>query len=199
MSIPHSPRQLYHAPDRDALDSALLERLNKGDAEAFKAIFDIYATPLVLYARSLLGSTPAAEDTVHDLFTYVWTHRYTLEVSGALRTYLYKAVRNRVWKTFRSERVTRAFQERVSSVEPITSPTENADARHNEQELATAIERAVAALPERAREIWLLNRQSHLSYAEIAQVLNVSIKTVETHMGRALKAMRAALLDWRVS
>jgi RNA polymerase sigma-70 factor (ECF subfamily) len=67
----------------------------------------------------------------------------------------------------------------------------------SEQELATAIETAVSDLPARAREIWRLSRDEQLSYAEIARILGISIKTVETHMGRALRALRSRLAAWR--
>jgi len=63
-------------------------------------------------------------------------------------------------------------------------------------ELAAAIERAIAQLPPRCREAYLLRRQHHLSYAEIARVMGIAPKTVEIQIGAALKALRASLADW---
>lgn len=193
-----SVRPAFHAPDRDALDAALLAQIIQGDAGAFRALFEAYASPLVGFAASILGATPPAEDVVHDLFAYLWTHRYTLEVAGTLRTYLYRATRNRCCSVLRHERVKHATEDATGTTFLSFPPPESADAELGRAELALAIERAVAALPTRAREVWKLNRDDQLTYAEIAQVLGISTKTVETHMGRAFKALRVRLADWRV-
>jgi RNA polymerase sigma factor (sigma-70 family) len=104
----------FHAPDRDALDIQLVAQLNHGDATAFRGIFDAYAASLVLYARSLLNAgVQPAEDIVHDLFTYLWTHRHTIDVQSSLRTYLYRATRNRCCSVLRHERVLKAAQEEM--------------------------------------------------------------------------------------
>lgn len=193
-----STRLAFHAPDRDALDAALLAQISQGDAGAFRALFEAYASPLVMYAASILGATPPAEDVAHELFAYLWTHRYTLDVVGTLRTYLYRATRNRCYSVLRHERVKRAMEEATGTIYPSPPPPAAADAEHEHAELSLAIERAVAALPDRAREVWKLNRDDRLTYAEIARVLGISTKTVETHMGRALKALRVRLADWQV-
>ena len=191
----------FHAPDRDALDSGLVARLNHGDASAFRAIFDAYASPLVLYARSLLNSgIQPAEDIVHDLFTYLWTHRHTIEVQSSLRTYLYRATRNRCCSVLRHERVERAMQESAqASIDgiPAAPTSKRPDNELESAELGVAIERALATLPDRPREIWRLNRNDGLSYSEIAQLFGLSVKTVETHMTRALKTLRIHLANWR--
>lgn len=188
----------YHTPDRDAADAELLARLNHGDATAFRAIFDAYAAPLVLYAQSLLrtGVEPA-DDIVHDLFTYLWMHRHTLEVESALRTYLYRATRNRCWSVLRHERVKRASETRLVGEVDVAPVWQHTDSAQRDGELATAIARALETLPDRPREIWRLNRVDGLSYAEIAKLLGLSVKTIETHMTRALRTLRVALKDWR--
>jgi RNA polymerase sigma-70 factor (ECF subfamily) len=193
-----STRLAFHAPDRDALDAALLAQISEGDADAFRTLFDAYASPLVMYGASILGATPPAEDVAHELFAYVWTHRYTLDVVGTLRTYLYRATRNRCYSVLRHERVKHAMEEATGTFLPSPAPPASADAELDRTELSQAIERAVAALPDRAREVWKLNRDDQLTYAEIARVLGISPKTVETHMGRALKTLRLRLADWQV-
>jgi RNA polymerase sigma-70 factor, ECF subfamily len=190
-----APNRFYE-PDRDAQDAVLLSRLNQADAGAFRAIFDAYAERLVLYAASLLArDVPAAEDVVNELFTYLWTHKHTLTVQESLRTYLYRATRNRCLDVLRHQRVHLAAQQQLT----IFLRTEAADATGHSsvRELAKAIECAVSDLPARAREIWRLNRDEQLSYSEIARVLGISVKTVETHMGRALRALRSRLAAWR--
>jgi RNA polymerase sigma-70 factor (ECF subfamily) len=197
MASSPAPRS-FHAPNRDTLDLDLVRRLNQGDAAAFRAIFDAYATPLVLYGASLLrADRQAAEDIVHDLFTHLWTHRHDIEVQGALRTYLYRATRNRCWSVLRHERVERALQERVDPDAVFAPSTEQPDLKHQDEALGAAIGRALDALPQRQREIWRLNRYEGFSYTEIAALLGLSVKTIETHMARALKELRIQLAAWR--
>jgi RNA polymerase sigma-70 factor (ECF subfamily) len=199
MSAP-LPR-LFHVPDRDAIDAQLVARVAHGDAAAFREIFDAYAEPLVLYARSLLkgisgDGLEVAEDIVHDLFTHLWTHKHTAEIE-VLRTYLYRAARNRAWSVLRHERVKRLSESGVVEVMDVTPAWQRTDAASEGAELSVMIERALASLPDRPREIWRLSRVEGMSHAEIGDLLGVSVKTIETHMTRALKALRVALKDWR--
>jgi RNA polymerase sigma-70 factor (ECF subfamily) len=188
----------FHAPERDAIDTALLARLNQSDPVAFRAIFDHYATPLVLYAGSLLeGVLAPAEDIVQDLFTYLWTHRHTLKVTGGLRTYLYGAVRNRCWSVLRHEGVRRAMERRIDPQAGVAPAHQRPDRELAGSELGAAIEQALSGLSKRQREIWRLNRDDGMSYAEVAELLGLSVKTVETHMGRTLKELRLRLAEWR--
>ncbi len=188
----------FHPPDRDDVDRDLLRRLNEGDAVAFRAIFDAYAAPLVLYAKSLIqNTTTVGEDIVHDLFTYLWTHRFTIEVSGGLRTYLYRATRNRCWSVLRHERVKRAMADRMDPEASFAVGRQLPSANHDEAELSSRLDTVLNALSDRQREIWKLNRDDELSYSEIASLLGISVKTVETHMGRTLREVRKYLADWR--
>lgn len=200
-----SPPAAWHTQDSlnddDARDRTLVARLHEGDADAFREIFQLYAERLVLFARSYVHSDDTAEDIIHDMFTYLWIHRHTLEVRGPLRTYLYKGVRNRVINTLRDSRTAHAFKERLAGAQGEAAQEDPAivAVTINASEMGEAIKQAVAALPERTREVWCLNRDDSLSYTEIAQVLDLSVKTVETHMSRALKALRVSLAQWKSS
>lgn len=179
----------------DERDRALIAQLRAGSAVAFREIFDLYAERLVLFARAHLGVDEAAEDVIHDMFTYIWINRKTLEVRGPLRTYLYKGVRNRVINALRDTKTADAFMDRFAAEQDDASGS--ASITISATELSDAIRQAVAALPARTREIWSLNRDDGLSYTEIAQLLDLSVKTVETQMSRALKSLRVSLAKWR--
>jgi RNA polymerase sigma-70 factor (ECF subfamily) len=121
------------------------------------------------------------------------------DVQLGLTSYLYRAARNRAVSFLRHEGLERRWREEaarggvdpIERVEPIRS-----DDRANAAELSTAIERAMALLPARCREVFTLNRRHGLTYREIAEALEISVKTVEVHMGRALAALRRHLADW---
>jgi RNA polymerase sigma-70 factor (ECF subfamily) len=122
-------------------------------------------------------------------------------VPGTLRSYLYKAARNRALTSRRHAAVEARFREQVTLQQAtghrpqlLATP---ADQEAHISELAAIIARSVEQLPPRCREVFELNRKHHLSYAEIAGLLQISARTVEVHMGRALAVLRRALIDWR--
>ena len=108
-----------------------------------------------------------------------------------VRPYLYRAVHNRALNVRRHEKVVRAREAQMA--EPSFAPS--SDQALLSAETARLVRAAVDKLPERCRLIFTLSREQRLTYAEIAQVAGVSIKTVETQMGRALRSLRASLAD----
>lgn len=198
------PQSPDNAPSADRAARELLERgwaaaVRTGDTAAFEAMFRAYTPALAGFVFGYLRSPDEAQELVQDLFLWIWEHRHEWEVPGSLRTYLYKSARNRALSWLRHRRVEREFQERITREGALG----RADHRRVEtdqalatQELSGALERAVAGLPDRCREVFELNRRQHLSYAEIAELLEISPKTVEVHMGRALAYLRRQLGDW---
>ncbi len=196
MASPVRARPTVLPPD----DAALIVRIQRGDERAFDELFRTYYGPLCGFALLHLGGVPAArvaaEDIVQDLFAQLWSRRTAWEVTTHVRAYLYTGVLNRARNHHRT--AGRAIVELGEVDVGVDCPApDRSDAVVTANELAIAIRSAVAALPERAREIFLLNRHAELSYREIAVRLGVSVKTVEFHMGRALICLRDSLAAWR--
>ncbi len=200
MSLPVG--EPHHSPDaaaRDRRELAWLERARTGDEQAFEALFRAYVEPLCSFAYSYVESEPAAEEIVQDLFARLWERRESLEVPRNVQAYLYGATRNRAINYLRDARVETTFLQRAlrigqaRAMAPRPAPPEE---ELNARALAEAVERAVAELPPRCREVFVLTREQHLSYAEAAGVLHISPKTVEIHMGRALALLRDKLGPW---
>jgi RNA polymerase sigma-70 factor (ECF subfamily) len=187
------------AQDTRARDEArLVGRARAGDHQAFGEIFAEYYPRLVAFARAALrdGRIEVAEEAVQDVFLGVWSRRETWTIERSLAAYLFRAVRNRINSERRTLRLEQGYAATiVRELDPASA--EKADDHLDEAELEAALASALAVLPERARQVFLLNRREHLSYAEIAVVLDIAVKTVEMHMARALKALRASLADWR--
>ncbi len=141
--------------------------------------------------RHQVGSLETAEEIVQDVFLRVWQHRARLDPEGSLKALLYRSCHNAALNHLKHREIEQRWQRQaLHAPEPPSAPAESAAQEH---ELAHAIQHAVAALPERCRLVFLLSRDQGLSYADIARTLGISIKTVETQMGRALKALRGAL------
>jgi RNA polymerase sigma-70 factor (ECF subfamily) len=132
----------------------------------------------------MLGERDAAEDAVQEVFVAMWRGRAALPEPAALAGYLHRAVRNRALNQLR--------QRHGDAVDPdgVIAPALALD-RVEAAELRERLERALRALPPRTREVFLLSRQQGLTYQAIADTLGISVKTVETLMGRAIAALRA--------
>lgn len=184
---PASPSTVRGEPGSEA---ALLVRISRGDRDAFEGLFREHYAALVGFAEGIVRSREVAEDTVQDVLLNIWRQRETLRVDDSVRAYLFRAVRNRTLNHLRNERVRREAVPHLESEMPYAP---SGDARLMEGELEHAVRDAVAALPPRCREVFELSREHGLRYSEIAATLGISVKTVETQMGRALRTLRQRL------
>lgn len=175
-------------------DREMLDGLRRGEPAAFDAIFRTWYAPLVRMAESLVHEPMAAEEVVQDVMLELWRRRAVLAVAESLRAYLFQSTRNRALNHLRRRRVERRGEPQVARTVPESAP--EADAALGEAELVRAIDAAVGALPPRCREVFELSRVHGLRYTEIASVLEISVKTVEAQMGKALRLLRERLAPW---
>ncbi len=183
-----------------ARDREWVARIRQGDVVAFEAMYRVYKNDLGGFVESYVRSRETAEEIIQDLFVRLWEQRELWEFPGPLNTYLFRAARNRAISYLRRERVETQFLERTArelAAEPDSRKGITVDESVRLQEVEAAVDRAVDALPERCQEVFRLNRYHGLSYAEVAQVMQISVKTVEVQMGRALTALRKRLAEWR--
>lgn len=172
--------------------------LRRGDGVGFKAIFKAFYVPLVHYASVVVDSLEDAEDVVQGVFTALWCHRTTLDITSSSSLYLYSAVRNRAYDCLR-QRATRARahttaeQVGVPAASPEVKPDPIAGASERETELLTTVESAIGALPERRRRALILRYKCELPERAIAELLEVEVGTVHTHLRLALKSLREEL------
>jgi RNA polymerase sigma-70 factor, ECF subfamily len=195
----NDPVDRSRTPTNDASERALVERVRAGDETAFEELFRTYYAPLASFAHAHSDSREEAEEIVQELFLGIWARRAEWQVTTHLRSYLYVATLNRVRSFRRSQRVHRTAHEvlaREGSVRNVHEAPERSDDSVAHHEALAAIRAAIAELPERTREVFLLNRDGGLSYREVAMRLGVTVKTVEFHMGRALASLRERLADW---
>jgi len=182
-------------------DGLLVDRVRRGDASALELVFRRYGRLLLDVVHGYLAAPDEAEEVVQDLFLWIWEHRQSWTTPAELRPYLLTAVRNRALNRIRHRQVERKLADRLQQphLQPPQGRARAGDALEmvTGDELSGVIAAAVAGLPPRCREVFLLLRHDELSYREVAEALGISPKTVEIHMTRALNAIRVAVGDWR--
>lgn len=181
-------------PPDDAPRTASDEAADEAARARFEAIVRAHYPRLCNFATRYVDSRETAEDIVQEVFLTIWRRDAKFDYTEPL-PYLYRAVMNRAIMHLRQRRVRDRWRDRVMAV----AETEGApaDTRISDDvelaELMRAVAEVIEALPERCRLIFTMSRQQDLTYDQIAEVLGISVKTVETQMGRALKALRLRL------
>lgn len=172
-------------------EERLIRLLRQGDQFAFELLYKKYFPPLAQFLYRYVHSTHIAEDLVHNVFYSLWNNRDKLHDVDSLRPYLYRACRNQAYKYLRKEHETLTPLEIMNSYD--NSHDHSPDEFLEISELERAVVKAVSDMPERRRQIYLMHRENGLTYREIAEVLDLSVKTVETQIGRSLKYLRDKL------
>ncbi|MGH7342466.1 MAG: RNA polymerase sigma-70 factor [Candidatus Rokuibacteriota bacterium] len=174
-------------------DRELLRKVQAGDEGAYDAVFRSWYPVLVRVAAALLRDEDAAEEVAQDVMVEFWKRRAAMDTDLPLKAYLLRSVRNRALNHLRHLRVRRDAEQ---DVEALYNEPGGADQPVVARELADAVKIAVAELPPRCREIFELSRVDGLKYSEIAAALDISEKTVEAQLGKALRVLRERLSTW---
>jgi len=166
------------------------ERVAQGDPAAFEELFRAEYAGLCRFLVGQVGSAAEAEEIAQGVLLRLWGARGQLREHASIRSYLYRSARNAAINHRRRAALERRHSE-VVHLPLSVSPA--ADERLRLRLLAEAATAAVRELPERCRLIFDMSRRSHLSHAEIADALDISPRTVETQIGRALALLRRRL------
>jgi RNA polymerase sigma-70 factor (ECF subfamily) len=157
--------------------------------DQFESCFRTYYKQLVVFAYKMVYRQDVAEDMVQQVFLSVWEHLEQLDVDKGILSYLYQSTRNRCINHLNS-----AHQSNTTHVdEPVGDHLVTTERTLETKELLKQIKTAIQELPEKCREVFLLSREQGLTYKEIAATLDISVKTVENQMGKALKHLYARL------
>ena len=170
----------------DAAERAWVDRIRAGDMHAFEALYRAYWQRLYAFAFRYVRSKEDAEDVTQEVFLRIWRGREHWVPAGAVRNYWYLSVRNAARD--RMARVVVAERWRVRQV--ATAPERQPPPDVASAELAASVEQAIAELPSTRAAVCRLRLVEGLSYAQIAERLGISEKTVETQLARGLKFLR---------
>lgn len=178
----------------------IVRKLREGDQETYVSLFHQYYIPLCAYARKYVRRKDVAEEIVSDTFFNIWCNRKTLEIYSSLKGYLFQAVcRNSLYylRQHKNEEfledlfwdVKHTGEETLTEVDGASSETAS------EEDLLSAIEQAVCLLPPQQRTAFRLKRYEGKKLDEIASIMNLSVKTVEMHLTKAMRSLRHSLKE----
>ncbi|PTT00942.1 RNA polymerase sigma-70 factor [Pedobacter sp. HMWF019] len=172
-------------------DQDLTRLLKTGDGAALTEIHARYYSILYMHAYKRFPYREEVRDILQELFTYLWDHKYEIELHLGLPAYLYASVRNRILNLHRNQKVRGKYSKSMQAfIEQGTSIT---DEQLREKELRALIDKEIAALPPQMRIIFELSRNQELSHSEIADKLDLSPLTVRTQVRNALRILRGKL------
>ncbi|MEI7588249.1 MAG: RNA polymerase sigma-70 factor [Chitinophagia bacterium] len=166
-------------------DAELLIRLQEDDQYAFTSIYNKYWKNLYAVAYSILKDKTICEDIVQDIFINVWNKRKSIAIKVSLKAYLTSSVKYEVF---------RQLKKKIEALEIVDDllidPNNSAQENMEYKELLVHINNVVNKLSTKCREVFILSREKELSHKEIAVIRNISTKTVENHIGKALGSLK---------
>ncbi len=170
----------------------LLEKIRKSNEGSFKELFSLYYQRLSRYAYYILNNKEWADEVVQEFFSKIWAHRKKIKINGSISSYMYISVRNASNNLLKSN-VQRRIRESNYSA-PVKS---NDDITFNKEIFTNRLIESLKMLPDQCQEVYCLKNLEGLSYKEIAEYLNISEKTVETHIYKALKRLRELMAKYK--
>ena len=170
-------------------DKALINWLKQDDEAALSAIYKKYWQPLYLSAYNIIKDKQICEDIIQELFIKLWNNRQGIEITVSLKAYLYASIRYEVYRQIRIGAVREDIYDDL--LERIHTPAVYGNIEY--KELIAQISSVINKLPEKCREVYKLSREENLSHKQIAEQLNISTKTVENHLTKALRQLRTSL------
>lgn len=175
-------------------DRNLFTLIKQSDKKSFETLFKAYYAPLCQFSRKYVKDKDDCEEIVQGFFLKLWDKRVELDINQSVKNYLFSSIRNRCLNHIKHEKIKLEYQSEI-----LKNPDGHIDTTNfiMEVDLIDKIDQSIAALPARRREIFVLSREHGLKYREIADQLGISIKTVETQMGQALKELRENLKDYK--
>jgi len=179
-------------------DRHTILQLLSGDISTYESVYKAFFKPLYVYAYTILKDEIQAEEVVQNIFLKLWERNEKINIESSLKAYLYKSVYNDSLNYLKHLKVKSTYENHATQV----MKNNHAISASNQmmyKNLEEAIRQAMNALPEQCRTVFQLSRYEELKYREIATRLSISEKTVENHMGKALKLLRLKLADYIVT
>jgi len=175
-------------------ESQLLEAFANGDKKAFEKLFREYYDSTCRYVIRVIRDQDTTEEIVQSTFVNLWEKREMLRSDISFRSYLFRAAYNTALNYIKHQKV--VARHVASKQDRIEEVKRNFVSHQPDFELQKRIDHAVGELPPQCQRVFRLSREEGLKYHEIAEELGISKKTVEVHMGKALKILRENLGDY---
>ena len=171
-----------------------LEQLKAGDESSYKKLFDEYYVRLCVFAKKYTHDIDVSKDLVQDLFVKLYADRKTLKINTSIQSYLYQSVKNRCLNYIRHEQINTTHLQNIKAVK--IEENHQWEDKMIETELESKIFQIVTSLPKQYKRIYNMSRVEGRKNKQIADELNISIRTVETQISNALKELRIGLQSY---
>lgn len=175
-------------------EDVLFQQIKSDNKSSFEKLFRAYYAPLCLFTQKFIHDKEECEEIVQSFFLSLWSDRKKINITTSVKSYLFSSVRNRCFNQIKHEKIKQEYQSQIAKNSNIYNQISDC---FLEVDLMKKIEASINELPPKRREIFLLSREEGLKYREIADKLGISIKTVETQMGKALKELRNKLKNYQ--
>ena len=165
------------------------QSIEEHNEEVLKYLFDTYFTRLCQFMYTYWDNKQEIEEQVMDIYVHLWQHPEKIKPDLSIKAYLFQSARNKCLKLIRDKKEILSLdglEENINTDEPTSLEM---------QELNELIQKAILAIPANSREIFLKSRNDNLTNQEIAEKMNISLKTVEKHISRSLKIVREIIGD----
>ncbi len=169
-------------------DIVLFGLIKKNNQKAFEELFNRYYQPLCDFSYMMTNNEACAEEVVADVFANIWIKRKKIIIEKNLQSYLYKSTRNTTVSYLRKNK--NQFESIDEDRHSISILPSFQDISASKEELKNKANNLLKIVPKRSREVFILHRFNEFKYKDIAEMLDISIKTVEKHMSKALKLLR---------
>ena len=170
----------------------ILEGLKIKDEKSFEVLFKTHYDTLVRFVYKYLNNLEESEEIVQDVFYTLWDKSESISIQSSIKSYLYQTARNKSLNIIKHNKVKQKHVDYIKHSESDYTK----DTHMELDELQTKINEALDVLPPKCRQVFELSRFEEKKYREIAEELNISIKTVENHMGKALGLLRSSLKEY---
>lgn len=182
-------------------EQELINRIKHNDKKAFEIVFREYFHVLHEYVIFYIGNSQLAEDIVQDIFLKIWESRDRLAIHSTLKGYLFRSVHNNCIQCLRHKVVEQNHHtiHKAKLEEALLMNRlffESGLTKLFQNDIESLVEKGINDLPGKTREIYMLSRHKHLKNSEIARKFNVTEKSVEYHITRALESLRKYLKDY---
>lgn len=182
------------AEDHKYEEQLLVSKIKKGDKSAFDKIFLAYYAYLCNYAFQFMKDKEASEEIVQDVFFQIWERHKDIKIHVSMKSYLFRSVHNHCLNHIEKQKTQEKYKKH-NRLQISMREQEFSDPA-SDNELAVLIQKTIEELPPARKKIFQLKRDEGLKNKEIAEELNISIKTVENQMGKALHYLRNQLSDF---
>ena len=175
-------------------EKLLISGLQQQNKVIFDLVFTYYYSGLCAFANQILKDMQASEDLVQDFFVKIWHQADKIQINCSLKSYFFSSVKNRAFDILKHEKVKTQYVNLNDGCGESVTPDEIWE--FTQGELEDLIEKALQQVPPRAREIFELSRFKGVANDDIARQLNISKRTVEVQISRALQVLRVELKDY---